>query len=141
MALIGDFTHYYITTGSPTPNITQVTYPLSLPESDPNYSKRGTTETITDYNQEESTTFTSSYLSIGELSTFPVINENGNKVANMFIKYEVYSSKEHKYATSESLFREDINNVEYSFNPNNNDYDFAYNYLQGLKGFENLNQD
>lgn len=147
MALIGDFTHYYITTGSSIPNVTQVTYPLDLSELDPNYNKRGTTENITDYNQEESTTFTSSYVSISETGVYTTIDEMGSKSPKMFIQYEVYPSKEHKYASSSLLenkgvlHKGEVYNVDYTYDPLINDFEYAYSYLSTLQGFENLTQD
>lgn len=147
MALVGDFTHYYATTGS-VENITTVTYPSSLSIDDPNYDKRGTTEELRDFNTESHQTFTSSYLSISELVNYTTLNEEGNNSSKLFIKYQVFPSKEFKYASSSLvdnmgvLHTGELIGLDYTFNPSgSNDFDYAYSYLKTLKGFENLTTD
>ena len=138
MALIGNYKHYTYTYSETETETISVTYPEVLPEGDPNYEKRGTTENLEVPIQVENITeYENIYLVISAIT----LQKQTPNATNLNFAWQVYNTKEER--EEDFSFQNPIlNEVEsIDWDPTNipdNPYVIAYDYLKTKKGFENL---
>lgn len=145
MALKGNFKHWANHTDEFTTKEVTVEHPTDYPKENPNYEKRGTTETVEI--QEPvltSKTYKNSYVNIRQVTVNRkfVYKTETEKVKIFEIHYTIcVYAKENDYKneippiieqpTAHALYEGDHNNI----------FSDAYNHLKALKGFEEMVDD
>lgn len=141
MALQGNFIHYtYETHPTETETIT-VTYPSEGSPEDPDYEKRGTTETqVIPKKIEIENLFSDVYVFISAASVQfvgynPHLSKNN---VNLHYIYKVYNSVEDKNLDDTSFVFEGSNNMDWDYTTFSNPTEAAYTHLRAQKGSEGL---
>jgi hypothetical protein len=141
MALIGDYNHSSWDYSDTETETVTITYPEILPENDPNYEKKGTTETLEVPLQIENITeYKDIYLVISAIT----LQKQTPEAMNLNFAWQLYNSKAER--EEDFSFTTPLLNavVSIDWDPNNipdNPYVIAYDYLKTQKGFENLVND
>lgn len=141
MALSGNFTRVTYLPSSETSSV-NITYPAELPESDPNYDKRGTTELTTGYATVKSTTdYSNIYLAVRSIVVNATDVNTDPDTMGKLIKYEtnyrVYESEATRRADQNDYLFQDFTH-DITYNASQDLFDQAYTHLKSLEGFENL---
>lgn len=152
MALKGKFTDYKHNSGKTEEKTYTVSYPSNLPEGHPNYDKRGTEEDVTQtFPIYESKVYNDVYVNISQVTVhrrFSYASEEDaeadkkTKYYDIQFTYWIYESEE-KAKTADGhdyMFREVIDHYGYD-GDHSKLFEFAYNSLNNLKGFEELVSD
>jgi len=158
MALIGDYTKYWLEDDQQEVREVVVTYPSILPEQHPDYDKRGVTETIIEpVTVEKSQTWENVYIVIRtyaiekeEIPHFeevsmetpddPVTPIGLEKGWRMSLRYAVYANKEDKLMSPENYILQDHAYIELP--PiNESIFKLGYSSLKQQRGFEQTQHD
>ena len=145
MAIIGTFHHWANHTDEFTTQIIEVTYPNDLPEDDPDYDKRGTTEQVEAQNPVMTAVhYPGAYANISQITVNRkfVYNEENDLIKIYEIQYTifVYSSKDSYEDGVPEIYRHPIYNELYE-GDHNNIFEYAYNSLKQRQGFEDMIDD
>ena len=153
MALTGSFTIYTTELDLDNGISQSITYPSDLPEEDPNYGKRGTTEVVINYDTKQvvDTVYTSSYVVVDTAAIHLDDNSGAEDgVDNTYyinIRYKAYSDINHRKTNFTNpllekdvvkMFHVNINDTELN---NKNLLAYAYDLVKQEEGMENLNND
>lgn len=153
MALTGSVTIYTQSPDLDNGVSQSVTYPSDLPSDDPNYDKRGTTESTIFYPPKNvvDTVYTSSYVVV-DTAAIHLDDNSGDEDDDtntyyLNVRYKVYSDLNHRRTDFlnplleqdiKKMFHVDINDTELN---NKNLIAYAYNLVTQEDGMENLNND
>ena len=140
MALTGNWTKYTTTYSNENTTQEEVTYPADLPEIDPNYDKRGTTETITVQVPIVTTEeFTDAYVVIKSASVYAHNILGIGKTKNLNVQYRVYNSKAEHDEDFDNHIHEDLDvQLDWDWEGETNPFTTSYEWLKAQPGFENL---
>jgi len=153
MALTGNYIKYTYTEDTASITSHSVTYPSDLTESDPHYSKRGTTEWVSaSVWNKSSESIDNIYLRIHNYNQFTIgstpqdpDDDDSPLVKNniMQITYRIYNTKTNAFEDANShVYTDDVTFSLIGDDLTNSltdpAYEYAYNLLKTTEGFENL---
>ena len=139
MALTGTYTKY-LYEDHPTETVDNlISYPSDLSEDHPFYDKRGTTETISVPFQVETTQiYENCYIMVRAASIYPILFTSDEKHLELAGFWRLYESQAARNADPNNYIEENYFNKSFSFDEGSNPFDVAYQYIQSLKGSEEL---
>lgn len=131
MALTGDIV---ITTYSAHPTLTSsvfVEYPADLNTGSEHYDKRGTSETISvSQSQETRTVYSGSYIRVKNANVYTLGSSGSTNFMGLEGYYRVYGSAESRSADWENYLYEGEIISQWDFDSNTNPYEAAYDWLK-----------
>lgn len=137
MALKGDITWTTVEFSETETQDQIITYPDEMNENNPQYDKRGTTETVQVpkeiYN---STSYTDVYLYVKSIQMHTTIEDN-KKIEYIHYHYAGYESKETRDADNENFLFFSSNQL-YNYNHNSNLWTQCYDQLKLREDFADL---
>lgn len=142
MALTGNYTHFTYVESDQTDEVT-VTYPDNLPIEDPNYDKKGTTETISVPRIiEQENLYENIYLIVRAASLHQRVGADQVKINYVSMLVSIYNDLDHKTndflnEVYHDVIDEVIDDLT-ELNASDNIMSFCYNLLKTKPGFENL---
>lgn len=145
MALKGTFHHWANHTDEFTTQTVEITHPNDLPEDDPNYEKRGTTEQIEAQNPVlTAVDYENTYANISQVTVNRrLIHNPENELVKIYeIQYTIYvfESKAQYNEGLHPIYQHPIHNELYE-GDHNNIFEYAYNSLKQRQGFEDMIDD
>lgn len=137
MALQGNYTHTYQDTEDTESISVLVEYSETMEVDDPNYSKRGTSETlIQNVPKQKTSNFPNAYIMVPSVNLTSKIVD-GVKSYDAIIEYRVYSSEDSRNTNIESYEYSDLVIIS-DIGDLKNPFIIAYEQLKTLDQFSNL---
>ena len=142
MALSGPITVHYPETDPVITDEVTVTYPADLPADDPDYDKRGTTETENvPHTNFLSASYDNCYVRVSSVNVItPSASERDiyTEDRTLTFAYNVFPSSASKAISGSSYYQDVEVNINYDITATPIPFEAAYNYLKTKTGYDNL---